>query len=143
MTKLRNFTSPHLSSLGPVAYKAEVHLLQLALSAPVRVFPFHQLIVFCRPTFLLPSGVQEISLRVKFISCLLTSITSIEINSWTLCAYVYYIVTFYLRPGNSIIRWISLTHEVFFQMYISLVLMTVTPKSNCYLTHFAQRLRVF
>ena len=65
-------TSPHLSSSSPVAHKAEVHLLQLALSAATRLASFQLLhpsmrlsfsivdrhIVFGRPTFLLPSGVQ-------------------------------------------------------------------------------------
>ena len=35
--------SPHLSSSGPVAHKAEVHLLQLALSAPTRLASFQLL----------------------------------------------------------------------------------------------------
>ena len=62
----------HLSSSGPVAHKAEVHLLQLTLSAATCLASlqlFHPSIhisfsivdchvVFGRPTFLLPSGVQ-------------------------------------------------------------------------------------
>ena len=65
-------TSPHLSSSGPVAHKSEVHLLQLALSAATRLASFQQFhpstclsfstvdhhVVFGRPTFPLPSGVQ-------------------------------------------------------------------------------------
>ena len=67
-----NITSPHLSSSGPVAHKAEVHLLQLALSAATRLASFQLFhpsmrlsfsivdrhVVFGRPTFLLLSGVQ-------------------------------------------------------------------------------------
>ena len=66
------FTSPHLSSSGPVTHKAEVHLLQLALSAATRLASFQLFhpsmhlsfsivdrhVVFGRPTFFLPSGVQ-------------------------------------------------------------------------------------
>ena len=65
-------TSPHLSSSGPVVHKAEVHLLQLALSAVTRLASFqlfhHSMrlsfsiadrhVVLGRPTFLLPSVVQ-------------------------------------------------------------------------------------
>ena len=65
-------TSPHLSSSGPVAHKAKVHLLQLALSAATRLASFQLFhpsmrlsfsivdhhVVFGQPTFLLPSGVQ-------------------------------------------------------------------------------------
>ena len=69
-----NVNSPHLhlSSSGPVAHKAEVHLLQLPQSAATRLASFQLLhpsmrlsflivaryVVFGRPTFLLPSGVQ-------------------------------------------------------------------------------------
>ena len=65
-------TSPHLSSSGPVAHTAEVHLLRLALSAATRLASFQQFhpstclsystvdrhVVFGRPTFLLPSSIQ-------------------------------------------------------------------------------------
>ena len=65
-------TSPHLSSSGPVAHKAKVHLLQLALSAATRLASFQLFhpsmrlsfsivdrhVVFGRPTFLLPSSIQ-------------------------------------------------------------------------------------
>ena len=65
-----HFTSPHLSSSGPLAQKAEAHLL--ALSAATRLASLqqfhpstrlsfstvHRHIVFGQPTFLLPSGVQ-------------------------------------------------------------------------------------
>ena len=64
--------SPHLSSSGPVAHNAEVHLLQLALSAATCLASFQLFhpsmrlsfsivdrhVVFGQPTFLLPSGVQ-------------------------------------------------------------------------------------
>ena len=67
-----NNTSPHLSSSGPVAHKAEVNLLHLVLSAATRLASFQLFhpsirlsfsivdrhVVFGRPTFLLPSGVQ-------------------------------------------------------------------------------------
>ena len=66
------FTSPHLSSSGPVAHKAEVNLLHLVLSAATRLASFQLFhpsirlsfsivdrhVVFGRPTFLLPSGVH-------------------------------------------------------------------------------------
>ena len=69
---VRYLTSSHLSYSGPVAHKAEVHLLQLALSAATRLASFQLFhpsmrisfsivdrhVVFGRPTFLLPSGVQ-------------------------------------------------------------------------------------
>ena len=65
-------SSPHVSSSGPVAHKAEVHLLQLALSAATRLASFQLFhpnmclsfsivdrhVVFGRPTFFLPSVVQ-------------------------------------------------------------------------------------
>ena len=62
----------YLSSSGPVAHKAEVNLLHLVLSAATRLASFQLFhpsirlsfsivdrhVVFGRPTFLLPSGVQ-------------------------------------------------------------------------------------
>ena len=80
-----HFTSPHLSSLGPVAHKTEVHLLQLALSAATRLASFQLFhpsmrlsfsivdrhFVFGRPTFFLPSGVQvNAASRLLFLSIL-------------------------------------------------------------------------
>ena len=69
---MKQHISPHLSSSGSVAYKAEVHLLQFAMSAATRPASFQLFhpsmrlsfsivdrhFVFGRPTFLLPSGVQ-------------------------------------------------------------------------------------
>ena len=62
----------YLSSSGPVAHQAEVNLLHLVLSAATRLASFQLFhpsiclsfsivdlhVVFGRPTFLLPSGVQ-------------------------------------------------------------------------------------
>ena len=66
------YISPHLTSSGQVAHKAEVNLLHLVLSAATRLASFQLVhssmrlsfsivdrqVVFGRPTFLLPSGVQ-------------------------------------------------------------------------------------
>ena len=73
--------SSHLSSSGPVAHKAEVNLLHLSAATRLASFQlFHPSIrlsfsivdrhvVFSRPTFLLPSGVQVSAVsHLQFLS---------------------------------------------------------------------------
>ena len=123
------FTSPHLSSSGPVAHKAEMHLLQLALSAATHLASFQLFhpsmrrsfsivdrhVIFGRTTILILSGVQVYAVsHLLFLSIIRICPTHFHLLNLTSMLIVFNFVfarisRFDTRYGHRICR-IRLKH---------------------------------